>query len=241
MKDPAVLFYFQDFLVGTEFMTDEEVGKYTRVLCHLADKGVLSKSQILRICKTNAIPEAINEKLLIDETGNYYQKRMREEREKRINYSESRRVNRTKINNKICKTHDKRMENENENENENINVIKKLNIEFAVFWNLYNKKEDRIKCERKWQNLTNTERSLCIARLPDYINSTPDKQFRKDPATYLNNKSWENEIIKAGNKVLVTLTYDEILTASKDDPNIWNKYDAVKRDGEKKAIFVPKK
>ena len=28
MKDPAVLFYFQDFLVGTEFMTDEEVGQY---------------------------------------------------------------------------------------------------------------------------------------------------------------------------------------------------------------------
>jgi hypothetical protein len=24
MKDPAVLFYFQDFLVGTEFMTDDE-------------------------------------------------------------------------------------------------------------------------------------------------------------------------------------------------------------------------
>ena len=114
-------------------------------------------------------------------------------------------------------------------------------IEFEIFWNLYDKKEDRIKCERKWRNLTNAERSLCIAKLPDYIEATPDKQFRKDPATYLNNKSWENEIIKPGNKVLVTLTYDEILTASKDDPNIWNKYDAVKREGEKKAIFIPKK
>ena len=117
----------------------------------------------------------------------------------------------------------------------------KKQIEFEIFWNLYDKKKDRIKCERMWRNLTDAERSLCIARLPDYINSTPDKQFRKDPATYLNNKSWENEIIKAGNKVLVTLTYDEILTASKDDPNIWNKYDAVKREGEKKAIFIPKK
>lgn len=25
MKDPAVLFYFQDFLVGTEFMCDEDL------------------------------------------------------------------------------------------------------------------------------------------------------------------------------------------------------------------------
>ena len=42
MKDPAVLFYFQDFLVGTEFMTDDEVGKYIRILCHQADKGALT-------------------------------------------------------------------------------------------------------------------------------------------------------------------------------------------------------
>jgi len=53
--------------------------------------------------------------------------------------------------------------------------------------------------------------------------------------------SRDKDIINSGKKVLITLTYDEILAASKDDPAIWNKYDAVKRDGEKKAIFVPKK
>ena len=31
--------------------------------------------------------------------------------------------------------------------------------------------------------------------LPDYVNSTPDKKFRKDPTTYLNNKSFNDEII----------------------------------------------
>ena len=31
--------------------------------------------------------------------------------------------------------------------------------------------------------------------LPNYIDSTPDKSFRKNPMTYLNNKSWEDEII----------------------------------------------
>lgn len=200
MKDPAVLFYFQDFLVGTEFMTDDEVGKYMRILCHLADKGSLCKSQVLRICKTSTIPEAISEKLLIDEDGNYYQRRMREEREKRINYSESRRLNRTKVNNNICKTYDVHMENENENINEDINSKKKINIAFEVFWNLYAKKEDRIKCERKWNNLTNKERELCIEKLPVYIEATPELQFRKNPATYLNNKSWENEIVRNENK-----------------------------------------
>jgi len=53
--------------------------------------------------------------------------------------------------------------------------------------------------------------------------------------------SRDKDIINSGKKVLATLTYDEILAASKDDPGIWDKYDAVKRDGEKKAIFVPKK
>jgi len=138
MKDPAVLFYFQDFLVGTEFMTDEEVGKYMRILCHLADKGSLCKSQLLRICKTSTIPEAISEKLLIDENGNYYQRRMREEREKRVNYSESRRINRTKKEVKICKTYDVHMENENENENININEDGNV---------LLNKREGKFKSE----------------------------------------------------------------------------------------------
>jgi len=127
MKDPAVLFYFQDFLVGTEFMTDEEIGKYIRVLCHQADKGSLSELQIKRICK-GIIPEAIMEKLTEDDNGNLYQKRMREEREKRTNYTESRRKNRTKKLNIISSTYDKHMENENENENEDVIINEDKNI-----------------------------------------------------------------------------------------------------------------
>jgi len=124
MKDPAVLFYFQDFLVGTEFMTDDETGKYIRILCHQADKGALTESQLKRICNGN-IPEIIMEKLSQNGDGKYYQKRMQVEREKRINYSESRRINRSKKNIKICKTYDKRMENENENINKDIIKSKK--------------------------------------------------------------------------------------------------------------------
>ena len=74
-------------------------------------------------------------------------------------------------------------------------VKDKEEVPFEKFWNLYDKKEDRIKCEGKWNRLTNKERENCITNLPAYIVSTPDKQFRKNPATYLNNKSWENEII----------------------------------------------
>ena len=70
-----------------------------------------------------------------------------------------------------------------------------INIAFDVFWEAYGKKVDRVKCERKWKGLTNAEREACITAVPVYIQSTPDKKFRKNPATYLNNKSWTNEII----------------------------------------------
>ena len=238
MKDPAVLFYFQDFLVGTEFMTDDEVGKYIRILCHQADKGSLSEIQIKRICK-GTIPESIMEKLIPDDNGNLYQKRMREEREKRTNYTESRRKNRSKKLNIISSSYDKHMENENENINEDINKDEKkvLNVPFEKFWNLYDKKEDRIKCEGKWNRLTNKEREECIANLPAYILSTPDKQFRKNPATYLNNKSWENEIIKPGISKATVLTYEEMLELTKNNPELWKQYKAIKREGERKAIF----
>jgi len=244
MKDPAVLFYTSDFIAGTLTMTDAQRGKYILLLCLQHQQGFLTEHDILKVCRK--FDDKIYGKFEKDTLGYFYNKRMLLESEKRNKHCEKQRENANKRWNKDeCHGNAKGMPLENENINEDINkkedIIKKLNIEFEIFWNLYDKKEDRIKCERKWRNLTNAERSLCITKLPDYINSTPDKQFRKDPATYLNNKSWENEIIKPGNKVLATLTYDEILAASKDDPGIWNKYDAVKRDGEKKAIFVPKK
>ena len=78
--------------------------------------------------------------------------------------------------------------------------VKESNILFDVFWNSYNKKIDRIKCEKKWYNLTDDERTDCMKKLPAYIVSTPDIKYRRNPETYLNNKSWMNELIITDNK-----------------------------------------
>ena len=88
---------------------------------------------------------------------------------------------------------------DNDNDNDNVNVIEggvgeTINIPFETFWNLYGKKQDRIKCEGKWKRLSNKDRNACIDAIPAYVKSTPDIQYRKNPATYLNNKSWENEV-----------------------------------------------
>ena len=130
---------------------------------------------------------------------------------------------------------------ENENENENvIEDIKKINVPFEKFWNLYDKKIDRKKCELKWIRLTDKERIECIEKLPAYIFATPDKKFWRDPETYFNNKSWENEIISpVPVKIEQPKTHAEMLELIKNNPELWNQYKSIKKDGESKAIFIP--
>ena len=70
-----------------------------------------------------------------------------------------------------------------------------LNIPFDIFWNLYDKKIEKDKCESKWNKLTDKERENIINYLPKYKLSTPDKQYRKNPETFFNNKTWNDEII----------------------------------------------
>lgn len=70
---------------------------------------------------------------------------------------------------------------------------------FGWWWDLYDKKIDRGKCEKKFEKLTTEEKKACIAATPAYVASTPDIQFRRHPMTYLNNKSWENQIIPRNN------------------------------------------
>ncbi len=72
---------------------------------------------------------------------------------------------------------------------------KQLNISFDIFWNLYDKKVSKDKSEIKWNKLTDKEREDIINHIPKYKLATPEKQYRKDPETYFNNKTWRDEII----------------------------------------------
>lgn len=68
---------------------------------------------------------------------------------------------------------------------------------FNDFWNTYDKKVDRPKCEAKWKKLNQGAREKILEHLVLYIPSTPDVQYRKNPLTYLNSESWNNDIITA--------------------------------------------
>ena len=118
-KDPAFLFYSSDFLTGTMFMSDTQIGKYIKILCTQHQKGHLSEKDMLKICKR--YDKDIFEKFVKDESGKYYNIRLEREIEKRSAYSKSRANNRkNKINyENICFSYVKHMENENENININ--------------------------------------------------------------------------------------------------------------------------
>lgn len=180
MKDPAVLLYTNDFLSGTYTMTDDQVGKYIKLLCLQHQKGRLTEKDMLSVCKT--YDEDIYCKFKRD-GDTYYNERMAVEAEKRSKYSESRRNNRKdkpKTNNKedmnnISKRYVQHMENEDgiENENEDQKICtgeKKLFPEqpvilnghtaeyFVKWWKFYNRREGDVEeIKLKFASVIRTE------------------------------------------------------------------------------------
>lgn len=108
-KDPAFLFYTNDFDSKTKFFTNEQVGKYLRILMAEHQHGRLTEKQMIFIC--GGRDEEIFSKFDIDENGLYYNKRLEQEIEKRRRWTDSRRTNlsqekkENKTNNKRKKPH----------------------------------------------------------------------------------------------------------------------------------------
>lgn len=72
---------------------------------------------------------------------------------------------------------------------------------FDEFWNDYDKKRgSKEKLIKKWNKISDSEKLKIKEHIPIYKKAQPDKAFRKDPETFLNNKSWNDEIITSNGK-----------------------------------------
>lgn len=71
---------------------------------------------------------------------------------------------------------------------------------FDTFWQLYDKRVGKQKCISLWGRLTLAEQAACIAYIPLYKQAQPSKQYRKNPETFLRNKSWNDELIYSNNE-----------------------------------------
>lgn len=89
-----------------------------------------------------------------------------------------------------------------------------INIDFDVFWNLYNKKVgSKAKCKAKWDKLKDEEREKIINTLPLFLKNITELKYQPHPLTYLNNERWEDEL-------KVELNYDEIVNKIKNRINL---------------------
>jgi hypothetical protein len=71
---------------------------------------------------------------------------------------------------------------------------------FSLFWELYDKKRgNKALLERKWNSLAAEEKQKAVEYIPLYKAAQPNKQYRKDPLTFITNKAWNDEIISSVN------------------------------------------
>ena len=64
---------------------------------------------------------------------------------------------------------------------------------FDEFWDLYDKKVERKKCERKWKKLSKDDIESILQFVPIYKESVSSKQYQKNPFTFLNSRIWEDD------------------------------------------------
>ena len=212
-KDPAFLFYSADFIVGTYEMTDEQVGRYIRLMCLQHQKGHLSESVVLSVMGGEIDREVIG-KLKRDDDGLYYNERLDEETSKRRKYSESRAKNRKgdavsksydKHMSNICNSYDEHMENENVNVNKDVNSTTNKDIYpilFDAFWQAYPKKVGKADALKAFAKLKpdNELMQTILAAIAQWIKtdqwSKDNRQYVPMPATYIRGRRWEDELPK---------------------------------------------
>jgi len=87
---------------------------------------------------------------------------------------------------------------ENNNSSSSINTSLISGYSFEDFWNDYDKKVgDKERVQKKFEGFSEKVREEIRLHLPKYKEAQPEKRFRKNPETFLNQKGWTNEIIQS--------------------------------------------
>ncbi len=77
---------------------------------------------------------------------------------------------------------------------ESVSVIKEKDLSFDDFYSEYPIKKGKAVAEKKWKGMINTERIKALTGIEHYKNTVPSGINYCHPATYLNQKRWEDEV-----------------------------------------------
>lgn len=188
-KDPAFLFYSSDFIIGTVFFTNEQIGKYVKLLCFQHQFGHLAEDAMLAVCGSH--DEKIFSKFLKDDKGLYYNTRLEEEYLKRKSFCQSRRNNSSTSKAYASHMHE-HMENENVNEVKNSNEDKVV-FNFEILWAKYPNKDGKKAAERHFHASVKTSEDFDAINqaLNNYLRSEKVlKGYIKNGSTWFNN--WQD-------------------------------------------------
>lgn len=124
-KDPATLWYWNDWNGGTVTMTRHLKGCYIDLLHAQFNNGRMSLAQVktvLGVDFANAWP-TLQAKFKKDDNGNYYNERAEDEQNKRKGFVASRSNNKSGKKKSYGKSYDSKMNSHMENENRNESAI----------------------------------------------------------------------------------------------------------------------
>lgn len=200
-KDPAFLFYPNDYIGGTMGMTFEEKGAYIELLMLQFNRGHMTTHMIGQC--VGQIWDKIKSKFIQDENGLWYNERLDLEKSRRSQYTKSRNNNRGGKNQYSksievghMTTHmTGHMENENENVNEDINsnIEKKVGFFKQDEFNELPEQYQRSIIEQmKIQKQTTIEKNVVISMWEIFKtqNLTGDKFYNNRNEVYRHFTNW---------------------------------------------------
>lgn len=220
-KDPAFLFYPNDYIGGTMGMTFEEKGAYIELLMLQFNRGHMTSHMAGQM--VGQLWDKIKDKFIQDEDGLYYNARLETEIEKRKEFCNSRRNN---INgtNQYTKSKDKNgghmeghVTSHMENEDVNGNIIK-IDYEFII--NLYHNLCPKMA---KVVKLTDKRKGFVNARIAEFgidkITEALRKSGQSDFLNGQNDRAWKADfewIMRPENFVkILECKYDNKITSLK--------------------------
>lgn len=73
-----------------------------------------------------------------------------------------------------------------------------IKVQFDTFWEAYDKKQSKEKAQTSFKNLNKGEREKVLLHVSYFVTAEPKVKYRPLPATYLNQKRWEDEELPDG-------------------------------------------
>jgi len=195
-KDKKSFVAYCDWLETFEELTDEEAGKLVKHLFrYVNDKNPEAPDRLTKMCFIEF------KRTLKRDLKKYegYLEKQRENGKRGGRPKKPKKPNPLNENPTEPKKADSVSVNDNVNATVSDNEIKEDSM-FDEFWEAYDKKTGRTNAEKKWSNLSQGDRELILQHVPKYVKATPDKQYRKNPTTYLNQKTWLDEDLPSNGK-----------------------------------------